>query len=196
MNPHSCSSPGVPVPRRGKSGLSSLSIEWRQALLKWSCSSLAVIIIGAVAPPSVGLAETRGWCGGERATIVGTDGDDKLTGTANRDVIVALGGRDQVEARGGDDIVCAGPGPDTVRAGAGADSVFAGRGADLQYGARARTCSGPRGDTTPPMGTTSTGPRGTTSSLGGPQASTSGPAPGTTACAAERERRAPAAPTT
>jgi hypothetical protein len=74
--------------------------------------------------------------------------------------------------------------------------VFAGRGADLQYGGAGKDVLRARGGYDTTDGTTSTGPRGTTSSLGGPQASTSGPAPGTTACAAERERRAPAAPTT
>ena len=49
-------------------------------------------------------------CFGERATIVGTDGDDRLEGTPERDVIAALDGVDFIVGRGGDDLICAGPG--------------------------------------------------------------------------------------
>ena len=47
-------------------------------------------------------------CFGERATIVGTEGDDAIAGTRDDDVIVALGGNDLVSAHDGDDLVCAG----------------------------------------------------------------------------------------
>lgn len=67
------------------------------------------------APPS---------CHGERATIVGTSGDDRLTGTAGRDVIVARGGDDVVAAGGGDDLVCGGDGADELAGGPGDDRLF------------------------------------------------------------------------
>ncbi|MDP9295320.1 MAG: hypothetical protein M3O88_01320, partial [Actinomycetota bacterium] len=51
-------------------------------------------------------------CNGQRATIVGTQGSDKIHGTNHGDVIVALGGNDVVKAGGGKDLVCAGDGAD------------------------------------------------------------------------------------
>src|SRR5687768_14359288 len=49
-------------------------------------------------------------CFGQPATIVGTDGKDRIYGTPGPDVIVAGDGADSIEARGGDDLVCAGRG--------------------------------------------------------------------------------------
>ena len=55
-------------------------------------------------------------CWSRHPTIVGTKGDDHLTGTEHRDVIMALRGDDTITGVSGDDRVCAGPGDDTVRA--------------------------------------------------------------------------------
>jgi Ca2+-binding RTX toxin-like protein len=63
-------------------------------------------------------------CHGQRATIVGTAGADRLVGTPGADVVVALGGDDVVLARGGDDLVCGGDGADTLRGGAGDDRLY------------------------------------------------------------------------
>jgi Ca2+-binding RTX toxin-like protein len=73
-------------------------------------------------------------CGGWRATIVGTNGNDTLTGTLGRDVIVALGGDDIVYGGGQNDVICAGDGNDTVWGGAGADKIFGEGGSDLLDG--------------------------------------------------------------
>lgn len=61
-------------------------------------------------------------CGGETATLVGTEGPDMLTGTEGNDVIVALGGDDLVNGGGegiGIDVICGGEGNDTLNAGGG-----------------------------------------------------------------------------
>lgn len=62
-------------------------------------------------------------CLGHKATIVGTQGPDELTGTSHRDVIAALGGKDKVRALGGPDVICGGKGQDTLLGGAGRDEV-------------------------------------------------------------------------
>lgn len=51
----------------------------------------------------------------ERATVTGTDGDDRLRGTKRLDVIKAGGGDDRISRVGPGDLVCAGVGADSVR---------------------------------------------------------------------------------
>lgn len=67
-------------------------------------------------------------CFGKRATIVGTNRDERrpveLRGTRGNDVIVGLGGIDSIDARGGNDLICAGGGDDDIKAGAGDDKVM------------------------------------------------------------------------
>jgi Ca2+-binding RTX toxin-like protein len=67
-------------------------------------------------------------CDGRTATIVGTDGPDRLTGTPHQDVIVGFGGDDTIDGAGSADIVCAGDGDDTVAVVGG--SVHGGPGND------------------------------------------------------------------
>jgi hypothetical protein len=80
-------------------------------------------------------------CFGERATIVGTTGDNRLRGTGQTDVIVARGGHDIVFGRGGADRILGkgtypgnyeyafgGPGSDRMRGGEGAQVLNAKRG--------------------------------------------------------------------
>jgi len=73
-------------------------------------------------------------CRGTAATIVGTDGSDRLVGTAGRDVIVGLAGGDAIFGLAGRDLICAGRGGDRVTAGPAADRVFAGAGSDRVKG--------------------------------------------------------------
>ncbi|HRD64030.1 MAG TPA: hypothetical protein PL137_24235, partial [Nocardioides sp.] len=89
-------------------------------------------------------------CGGRTATIVGTDGKDRLKGTAKADVIVALGGHDVVKGLGGDDVVCGGDGNDRIQGGAGKDRLYGERGRDRLVGGsgRDRLAGGPDRDTT------------------------------------------------
>jgi hypothetical protein len=74
------------------------------------------------------------FCQGLAATIVGTDGDDRLFGTKGDDVIVGLGGNDTIHGRHGDDVICAGDGDDRVLAGNGNDFVDGGIGDDSLSG--------------------------------------------------------------
>jgi Ca2+-binding RTX toxin-like protein len=73
-------------------------------------------------------------CGGLVATIVGTPGDDVLTGSTEVDVIAAGKGDDRVEALAGNDFVCGGEGTDTLIGGEGADKLFDGLGGGVFRG--------------------------------------------------------------
>jgi uncharacterized repeat protein (TIGR01451 family) len=73
-------------------------------------------------------------CAGQAATIVGTEGDDQLTGTTKKDIFVALGGNDVILGLGGDDLVCGSAGNDTVKAAAGNDEIRTAGGDDLLEG--------------------------------------------------------------
>lgn len=73
-------------------------------------------------------------CAGREATIIGTAGDDQLTGTAKKDVIVALAGNDTILGLGGDDLVCSAAGNDTIKGAAGNDELRAGGGNDSLKG--------------------------------------------------------------
>ena len=63
-------------------------------------------------------------CGGLKATIVGNNLANVITGTAKRDVIVARGGNDTIRGLGGNDVICAGDGADTINGGDGDDRLF------------------------------------------------------------------------
>ena len=70
-------------------------------------------------------------CAGRRATIVGSDGKDKLNGTRRADVIVGNGGRDVLRGRGGRDRLCGGKGRDRLIGGGALDRLLGGPGRDL-----------------------------------------------------------------
>ncbi|MEO0804141.1 MAG: DUF4347 domain-containing protein, partial [Cyanobacteria bacterium J06642_2] len=63
-------------------------------------------------------------------SIVGTEGDDRLTGDDGENTIDALGGNDLVFAGGGNDTVSAGSGDDRVFADEGNDLIWGGLGED------------------------------------------------------------------
>ncbi len=75
----------------------------------------------AVVPTAQAAAVT---CGGLKATIVGNNKANVLTGTARRDVVVARGGNDTIRGLGGNDVICAGDGADSVAGGDGDDRIF------------------------------------------------------------------------
>ena len=73
-------------------------------------------------------------CGGVAATLVGSDGDNTITGTAGNDVIVAGAGADTINGLAGNDRICGGAGADDVTTGDGDDFVLAGPDADILRG--------------------------------------------------------------
>jgi len=75
--------------------------------------------------------------------IIGTEGDDVLTGTNRRDIISGLGGNDVIQGLAGNDqisggadndLISAGAGDDTVTGDAGRDNILGGDGDDLLEG--------------------------------------------------------------
>ncbi len=77
-------------------------------------------------------------CTGLLPTIVGTGGDDLLTGTSGRDVIMGLGGNDRLVGGNDDDVFCGGAGDDALDGGNGADVLLGGPGTDRLDGGRGK----------------------------------------------------------
>jgi len=82
------------------------------------------------------------------ATIVGTNGDDRITGTNGRDVIVGLGGNDTISGLGDSDRICGNGGNDKLVAGPGVDQVDGGTGHNVLKGGTGddRLYGGPSSD--------------------------------------------------
>jgi Ca2+-binding RTX toxin-like protein len=77
------------------------------------------------------------------ATIVGTSGNDTLSGTPADDVIASRGGNDKVSGLGGNDLICGGPGNDTLKGGGGKDTLLGQHGNDtLRGGGGKDRCEG------------------------------------------------------
>jgi len=99
---------------------------------------LAVVVSLAVVASLLGVpaaqSARRPKCQGRRATIVGTQGKDRIKGTMRADVIVAKGGNDRINGRGGKDVICAGGGDDVVIGGKGEDRLDGGPGSDVLSG--------------------------------------------------------------
>lgn len=85
--------------------------------------------------PTPAPATTPPTCKGLAATIVGTEGNDALTGTAAADVIVGLGGNDVI--KGGDqaDVICGNGGDDVINGKSGEDVLLGDAGNDRLNGA-------------------------------------------------------------
>jgi glucose/arabinose dehydrogenase len=66
----------------------------------------------------------------EACTVLGTAGNDTLTGTPGRDVICGQGGNDQLLGLDGDDVLSGGAGNDRLVGGPGADVMQGGGGPD------------------------------------------------------------------
>jgi hypothetical protein len=73
-------------------------------------------------------------CTGHQATIVGTDGADRITGTRRAEVIVGLGGNDRLSGLAGNDVICGGNGKDTLKGGKGNDALYGGAAKDILSG--------------------------------------------------------------
>lgn len=87
----------------------------------------ACLLAAATTTAAVAAKAAPPGCDGHRATIVGTEGPDRLIGTPKRDVIAGLGGEDTVRGGRGGDVICGGEGPDALRGGRGADRIFGGK---------------------------------------------------------------------
>jgi hypothetical protein len=74
--------------------------------------------------------------GGQRCTLSGTAGADRLQGTPRRDVICGRGGADIVKGLAGNDRLIGGRGDDTLVGGGGNDELFGGPGRDRLVGGR------------------------------------------------------------
>ena len=92
-----------------------------------------VLAVGVVVPALVIIASTgpapasaQRTCRGLAATIVGTVGDDRLSGTRGADVVVGRGGNDELFGLSGDDVLCGGPGADDLVGGRGHDQLYGG----------------------------------------------------------------------
>src|SRR5215207_3973142 len=95
-----------------------------------------VVLLGA----SAGAARVRPKCFGKPATIVGSNGSDRISGTRYSDVIVARGGNDVIKAKGnkanhGRDVICGGPGNDEIQGNGDGEKISGGPGHDLINGA-------------------------------------------------------------
>ena len=102
--------------------------------------------ISSCSPPPAAAPPT---CKGKPATIVGTDGVDKLSGSPAADVIAALGGNDKASGLGDNDVICGGPGKDTLKGGKGLDTLLGQKGNDkLKGGGGADLCKGGKGKDT------------------------------------------------
>jgi hypothetical protein len=63
-------------------------------------------------------------------TILGTDGDDVLTGSPFDDILCGLAGNDRLEGGDGDDVLVGGDGDDFLAGGPGDDCLVGGQGTD------------------------------------------------------------------
>lgn len=91
-------------------------------------------IVGSLSAAAPAGAQSGYFCAGWEATIVGTEGADRLVGTPGHDVIVALGGNDVILGGDGEDIICGGPGNDRIRGQQMADLIFGEAGNDVILG--------------------------------------------------------------
>ena len=73
-------------------------------------------------------------CGGQDATIIGTEGDNVIIGTEEDDVIVGLGGNDIIYGLDGSDTICGGDGDDVLLGGEGWDTILGEKGNDVIWG--------------------------------------------------------------
>jgi hypothetical protein len=93
----------------------------------------AAIVSSTLIASQSAFAAHRVSCGGRTATIVGTNGDDRIIGTNGNDVIAGLGGDDLILGLRGNDIICGNAGNDVINAmgGSAHQSLYGGGGKDL-----------------------------------------------------------------
>lgn len=72
--------------------------------------------------------------GGQRCTIVGTNGNDVIDGTPGDDVICGLGGNDVIRGLDGNDVIDGGSANDLLVGGNGNDRIYGGTGQNRLFG--------------------------------------------------------------
>lgn len=83
---------------------------------------------------SAAALKTQADCPSGSHVIIGTEGDDNITGTNADDCILGLGGNDTISGGNGNDSIFGGPGKDTVNGGNGSDSIYGEDGSDAIHG--------------------------------------------------------------
>lgn len=97
-----------------------------------SCALVGAALAALALPASPAAAATA--VNGARCTIVGTSGNDRLTGGAGNDVICGLGGDDTLIGNAGYDTLDGGTGKDRLVGGPGNDQEYGGAGNDVITG--------------------------------------------------------------
>lgn len=93
-------------------------------------ASMALIALWAIGPAQAHAIK----CGGKKATIVGSNGDNVIKAPKKGpQVIHGRGGNDVIIAKRGKDVVCGGSGNDVISAGTGTDKSFGGSGDDYLH---------------------------------------------------------------
>ncbi len=131
----------VPVPASAAPGEYTVTLNASVAgQIRSGTARLVVPAPGAAPGPggAGGPGAARAICDGRPATIVGTNGPDRLRGTRGPDVIAGLGGADVITGLGGPDVICGGAGADVLDGGAGADRLLGGAGRDVLRGGAGR----------------------------------------------------------
>jgi Ca2+-binding RTX toxin-like protein len=100
-------------------------------ITKFLTIAIALLGTAVLAAPA---AEAAPKCFGKKATIVGTNGDDKIKGTPRKDVIVAKDGDDTIQSKSKDDFVCLGDGDDFAGTSRGFDKIDGAEGDDEIHG--------------------------------------------------------------
>jgi Ca2+-binding RTX toxin-like protein len=92
---------------------------------------------GLLAAPE-GLEVGPARCGGQLATIVGSNKRDRIKASPFPGVIAALGGNDVIAGLKGNDRICGGRGRDRLLGGKGRDRLLGGKGRDRLLGGKGR----------------------------------------------------------
>ena len=95
--------------------------------------ALAAMVLLAAALAAATPAQARVSCGGKKATIVGSGGNDRIRVPGDghgKQVVNGMGGNDTIITGKASDTICGGAGDDRLMAGKGSDRAFGGTGND------------------------------------------------------------------